>query len=140
MPAKRSPLTCYPDEIVEQQFQSKVRPYYVGRNEGVRVTDSYILRELIREKFYDIINEQTRSLTIRKVYEEVVSLRGSINDMREYFVDEGMKMFEERLTAIERQLDFFVDGVRPKRGLVEVRDMLVRIEEKLAAKEESDVR
>jgi hypothetical protein len=127
MPAKRSPLTCYPDEVVDQQFHGTVKPYYVEKNEGVDVSESYVLRELIREKFYDIKNERTRSLTIRRVHEQLMVLSGEISllrsvegegtprgdlraqlariqDKMDYFVDEGLKMFEERLLEIERKL------------------------------------
>lgn len=66
--------SVYLDEVANEDME-RVRAYYVEKNEGRPVGDSEIGRNLLREKNADIINHRTKSLTLGKVYEEVLALR-----------------------------------------------------------------
>lgn len=72
MPAKNAALTCYPTDETSDQFE-ELRQYYKKKYEGsnVRVTDSFILSEIIRQKFVDVRNRETQSLTLQRVYEQM---------------------------------------------------------------------
>lgn len=79
--ASKTSLTCYPSEETLAQF-NELREYYRRKHDGsgVRVTDSYIVTELIRQKFVDVRNQETQSLTMKKVYEEIVKVRELIEE------------------------------------------------------------
>ena len=73
-------LTVYHDDDSLEQF-GRVKAYYVKKNAGRPVSDSWVGRELIREKDADITNERTRSLTLAKVYAELQAM-GWVNEER----------------------------------------------------------
>ena len=81
MPAKNKPLIVYLDDIAVTQLDV-IRDYYQSKNNGmpVKITDGYVGREMIREKYTDIVNENTRSLTIKKMHADIVALRSEVAD------------------------------------------------------------
>lgn len=109
MPAKHKPFVVYLDDVAAQHMD-RIRAYYEKKNEGsaVKVNDGYIGRELIRQKYVDIQNETTQSLTLKKAYEEILE--------------------------IGKKLDFFVGELRPKTGLVKLQKDVELILELLEAK------
>lgn len=72
-------LSIYHDPDSLEQF-GRVKAYYTQKNDGRAVSDSWVGRELIREKDADITNEKTRSLTLAKVYSEMQSISLLNND------------------------------------------------------------
>lgn len=100
MPARNKALTCYPTNETTEQFD-ELRKYYQNKHEGstVRVTDSYILSEIIRQKFFDVRNQETQSLTMKKVYEAVRSF-GSTTDIRYAIIVEALQKIA---TILEEQ-------------------------------------
>lgn len=72
MPAKRKPFVVYQDDTTYQQLEV-IRDHYEKKNKGtpVKVTDGYIGRELIREKYNTILNGNTRSATLESLRIEV---------------------------------------------------------------------
>jgi len=83
MPAKHKRFVVYPDDTAAAQLEV-VRAYYEKKNQGmpVKVTDGYIGRELIRQKYTDVVNETTNSLTIKNVYAEVAALRSEVVELK----------------------------------------------------------
>lgn len=69
MPAKRKPFVVYLDDVSAQHLD-RIRVYYEKKNEGsgIKVNDGYIGRELIRQKYVDIQNAETQSLTLKKIH------------------------------------------------------------------------
>lgn len=93
MPAKNKPITIHPDDVTLQQW-AKIKAYYDERNklQGIKVSDSYIGRELIRIRYTDIVDETTKAPTLRKAYAEVLELRREVAELKELVA----KLLEER--------------------------------------------
>lgn len=83
MPARNKRITITPDDVTLQQW-NKIKDYYEARNkpQGIRVSESYIGREMIRIRYTDIIDETTKAPTLKKTYAEVLALRQEVAELK----------------------------------------------------------
>lgn len=88
MPAKNRRITITPDDVTLQQW-TKILAYYEERNkfQGIRVSESYIGRELIRIRYTEIIDETTKAPTLKKTYAEVLALRQEVAELKALVVE-----------------------------------------------------
>lgn len=67
--ADRDQLTAYPTPETMQQF-AELLEYYKRKHKGsgVKVSTSFVICEIIRQKYVDVRNEETQSLTLKRMY------------------------------------------------------------------------